>query len=117
MSQPLVLPEVVASMLAAFAPCFTQPSFDTFCHYIGALMLGEGRRTGVAGARRLAPTTPSASRPGRCLVVAEGPPMATPPLQTYGKCFESVEFYCGTESKPEEADPRSAQPNASVAGI
>lgn len=51
MSQPLVLPEVVASMLAAFAPCFTQPSFDTFCHYIGALMLGEGRRTGAAVAR------------------------------------------------------------------
>jgi len=45
MSQPLVLPEVVASMLTSFAPVFTKPSFDTFCHYVGALMLGEGRRT------------------------------------------------------------------------
>jgi len=26
--------------------------------------------------------------------------MATPPLQTYGKCFESVECYSGAESKP-----------------
>src|SRR4030042_6941128 len=51
MSQPLVLPEVVTSMLASFAPCFTQPSFETFRHYIGALMLGEGRRTGAAVAR------------------------------------------------------------------
>jgi len=25
--------------------------------------------------------------------------MATPPLQTYGKCFESVESYSGAESK------------------
>jgi hypothetical protein len=32
--------------------------------------------------------------------------MATPPLQTYGKCFESVESYSGAESKPEEADPQ-----------
>lgn len=51
MSQPLVLPEVVTSMLASFAPCFTKPSFDTFRHYIAALMLGEGRRTGAAVAR------------------------------------------------------------------
>jgi len=51
MSQPLVLPEVVTSMLAGFAPCFTKPSFETFRHYIAALMLGEGRRTGAAVAR------------------------------------------------------------------
>jgi len=51
MSQPLVLPEVVASMLTSFAPVFTKPSFDTFCQYVGALMLGEGRRTGAAIAR------------------------------------------------------------------
>jgi len=51
MSQPLVLPEVVASMLASFAPVFGKPSFETFCHYVGALMLGEGRRTGAAVAR------------------------------------------------------------------
>jgi len=51
MSQPLVLPEVVGSMLARFAPCFTRPTFDTFRHYIAALMLGEGRRTGAAVAR------------------------------------------------------------------
>jgi len=35
-------------MLASFAPCFTKPSFETFRHYISALMLGEGRR--AAGA-------------------------------------------------------------------
>ena len=51
MSQPLVLPEVVASMLASFAPVFTKPSFETFRHYVGALMLGEGRRTGASIAR------------------------------------------------------------------
>jgi len=51
MSQPLVLPEVVASMLASFAPVFGKLSFETFCHYPGALMLGEGRRTGAAVAR------------------------------------------------------------------
>jgi hypothetical protein len=54
MSQPLVLPEMVTSMLASFAPVFTQPSFQTFCHYLGALMLGEGRRTGAAVARACA---------------------------------------------------------------
>ena len=54
MSQPLVLPEVVASMLAKFAPVFTKPSFETFSHYVGALMLGEGRRTGAAIARSCA---------------------------------------------------------------
>ena len=51
MSQPLVQPQVVTSMLASFAPVFTKPSFQTFCHYVGALMLGEGRRTGAAVAR------------------------------------------------------------------
>ena len=51
MSQPLVLPEVVASMLASFAPVFGKPSFETFCHYVGALMLGEGRRTDASIAR------------------------------------------------------------------
>ena len=51
MCQPLVLPEVVASMLASFAPVFGKPSFETFCHYVGALMLGEGRRTGASIAR------------------------------------------------------------------
>lgn len=51
MSQPLVLPEVIVSMLAGFAPVFTKPSFATFCQYLGALMLGEGRRTGTAVAR------------------------------------------------------------------
>src|SRR3972149_7604834 len=51
MSQPLVLPEMVTSMLAVFAPFFTQASFQTFGHYVGALMLGEGRRTGAAIAR------------------------------------------------------------------
>jgi hypothetical protein len=30
---------------------FTKPSFETFRHYVGALMLGEGRRTGAAIAR------------------------------------------------------------------
>jgi hypothetical protein len=30
---------------------FTKPSFETFCHYVGALMLGEGRRTGASIAR------------------------------------------------------------------
>jgi len=54
MSQPLVLPEMVTSMLASFAPVFAQPSFQTFCHYLGALMLGEGRRTGAAIARATA---------------------------------------------------------------
>jgi len=54
MSQPLVLPGVVASMLASFAPVFTKPSFETFRHYVGALMLGEGRRTGAAIARTTA---------------------------------------------------------------
>jgi len=54
MSQPLVLPEMVTSMLASFAPVFAQPSFQTFCHYLGALMLGEGRRTGTAIARATA---------------------------------------------------------------
>lgn len=54
MSQPLVLPEVVASMLASFAPVFTKPSFETFRHYVSALMLGEGRRTGAAVARTTA---------------------------------------------------------------
>ena len=54
MSQPLVLPEIVASMLASFAPVFTKPSFETFRQYIGALMLGEGRRTGAAVARTTA---------------------------------------------------------------
>ena len=48
MSQPLVLPKVIDSMLASFAPVFTRPSFQTFCQYVGALMLGEGRRTGAA---------------------------------------------------------------------
>jgi len=38
-------------MLASFAPVFTRPSFETFRHYISALMLGEGRRTGAAVAR------------------------------------------------------------------
>jgi len=51
MFQPLVLPEVVASMLTCFAPVFTKPSFETFGQYLGALMLGEGRRTGAAIAR------------------------------------------------------------------
>ena len=37
--------------------------------------------------------------------------MATPPLQTYGKCFESVESYSGAESKPEEADPQETRIN------
>ena len=54
MSQPLVLPEVITSMLAGFAPVFTQPTFETFGHYLGALMLGEGRRTGTSVARSLA---------------------------------------------------------------
>jgi hypothetical protein len=54
MFQPLVLPEVLASMLTSFAPVFTQPSFETFRHYVGALMLGEGRRTGAAIARTTA---------------------------------------------------------------
>jgi SRSO17 transposase len=54
MSQPLILPQVIISMLASFAPVFTKPSFQTFCHYIGTLMLGEGRRTGSAVARSLA---------------------------------------------------------------
>jgi len=54
MSQPLVLPEIVASMLMSFAPVFTKPSFDTFCQYVGALILGEGRRTGAAIARATA---------------------------------------------------------------
>jgi SRSO17 transposase len=38
-------------MLASFAPVFGKPSFETFCHYVGALMLGEGRRTGASIAR------------------------------------------------------------------
>ena len=54
MSQPLVLPKVITSMLESFVPVFTKPSFQTFCHYVGALMLGEGRRTGTAVARQLA---------------------------------------------------------------
>jgi hypothetical protein len=37
---------------------------------------------------------------------------ATPPLQTYGKCFENVESYSGAESKPEEADPQETRINA-----
>jgi len=41
-------------MLTSFAPVFTKPSFDTFCHYVGALVLGEGRRTGAAIARTTA---------------------------------------------------------------
>jgi len=51
MSQPLVLPQVVTPMLTSFAPVFTRPTFVTFCHYVAALMLGEGRRTGAAIAR------------------------------------------------------------------
>ena len=54
MSQPLVLPEVLTSMLAQFAPVFSQPSFETFRHYVGVLMLGEGRRTGASIARATA---------------------------------------------------------------
>jgi hypothetical protein len=38
-------------MLTSFAPVFTKPSFETFRHYLGALMLGEGRRSGAAIAR------------------------------------------------------------------
>jgi hypothetical protein len=38
-------------MLASFAPVFTRPRFETFRHYVAALMLGEGRRTGAAVAR------------------------------------------------------------------
>jgi hypothetical protein len=38
-------------MLASFAPVFGKPSFETFCHYVGALMLGEGRRTDASIAR------------------------------------------------------------------
>ena len=44
MSQPLVLPEIVASILMSFAPVFTKPSFETFRHHVGALMLGEGQQ-------------------------------------------------------------------------
>jgi len=51
MSQPLVLPEIIASILMSFAPVFTKPSCETFRQYVGALMLGEGRRTGAAIAR------------------------------------------------------------------
>jgi hypothetical protein len=47
-------------MLERFAPCFTRPSFETFRHYVAALMLGEGRRTGAAVAR----TTAAAKSPG-----------------------------------------------------
>jgi hypothetical protein len=47
-------------MLASFAPCFTQPSFETFRHYVAALMLGEGRRAGAAIAR----ATADAKSPG-----------------------------------------------------
>ena len=60
MSQPIVLPEVLTSMLASFAPVFTKPSFATFCQYVGALILGEGRRTGAAIAR----ATVGAKSPG-----------------------------------------------------
>jgi hypothetical protein len=60
MSQPLVLPEVILSMLASFAPVFTQPTFATFCQYLGVLMLGEGRRTGTSIAR----TSAEAKSPG-----------------------------------------------------
>jgi hypothetical protein len=41
-------------MLTSFAPVFTRPSFETFRHYLGALMLGEGRRTGASIARSTA---------------------------------------------------------------
>jgi SRSO17 transposase len=41
-------------MLVSFAPVFAKPSFETFRHYVGALMLGEGRRTGAAVARTTA---------------------------------------------------------------
>jgi hypothetical protein len=41
-------------MLASFAPVFTRPSFETFRQYVGALMLGEGRRTGAVIARTTA---------------------------------------------------------------
>lgn len=54
MSQPLVLPKEITTMLKSFSPVFTKPSFITFCHYLGALMLGEGRRTGATVARNLA---------------------------------------------------------------
>jgi hypothetical protein len=47
-------------MLVSFAPVFTQPSFETFRHYLAALMLGEGRRTGAAVAR----VTAGAKSPG-----------------------------------------------------
>ena len=60
MSQLLVLPEVIVSMLASFAPCFARPSFETFRHYVAALMLGEGRRAGAAIAR----ATADAKSPG-----------------------------------------------------
>ena len=60
MSQPLVLPEMITSMLTSFAPVFTRPSFGTFCQYVGGLMLGEGRRTGAA----IAHTTADPKSPG-----------------------------------------------------
>ena len=39
MSQPLVFPKEITTMLRSFAPVFTKPSFGTFCHYVGVLML------------------------------------------------------------------------------
>jgi hypothetical protein len=58
------------------------------------------------------PPALSALRPGCCLVFAEEPLTATPPLQTYGKCFESVESYSGAESKPAEAEPQEPSAEA-----
>ena len=47
---PLIVPELFALVLAAFAPCFTAPSYRVFCHLVAGWLHCPGRHTvtGVA---------------------------------------------------------------------
>lgn len=41
----LILPETFVPLLAAFQPCFTAPSYRTFCELVGGWVQCQGRRT------------------------------------------------------------------------
>jgi DDE superfamily endonuclease len=47
---PLMVPESFALLLMAFAPCFTTPTYQTFCHLVAGWLQCPGRHTvtGVA---------------------------------------------------------------------
>lgn len=57
----LILPETFVPLLAAFQPCFTAPSYRTFCVLVGGWVQCQGRRTvtgvviaaGAVGSRHL----------------------------------------------------------------